>query len=365
MLIEVRPPGTGKTSLSLALAGYFRLELYLCHLPSIREDKNLEALFSSLPPRCIVLLEDIDAVGTSRKGKFDGGPGGEEEGDNSDSDDSDDSDSPSYDRSRVTLSGLLNVLDGVSSQEGRIVLMTSNMAHSLDKALVRPGRIDKMIFLGNISPRSAELMFLRMYAPDDHSDVPNNGLLSDSKSAEELQELALEFSSFIPDNLFTPAQLQGFLLNKRNSATAAAREVKEWAENEKKILDLAKKKAKDALTHKNKKRKNRALEKLAKTLKKAAEDEKSDAKDEQETEDELAKLAKAAERKRERKEAPIGDDEKTKLPDEAGGEKKDREPASASEEDKKTILSEVLEERNEPADGKKTIDTPPSNSTSG
>ena len=33
-------PGTGKTSLSLALAGFFGLELYLCHLPSVREDNE-------------------------------------------------------------------------------------------------------------------------------------------------------------------------------------------------------------------------------------------------------------------------------------------------------------------------------------
>lgn len=55
--------------------------------------------------------------------------------------------------SKCTLSGLLNVLDGVASQEGRIVLMTSNKANQLDPALVRPGRIDKKIFMGNISQR--------------------------------------------------------------------------------------------------------------------------------------------------------------------------------------------------------------------
>lgn len=265
----------------------------MCHLPSIREDNELERLFSSLPPRCIVLLEDIDAVGTKRKGHYDGAPDSEkknEEG--SESDGSDDSDS--YSRSRCTLSGLLNVLDGVSSQEGRIVLMTSNMAHKLDKALVRPGRIDKMIFLGNISSRSAELMFLRMYAPDDHlpSDKHNMRL------NEELQTLALDFSSCIPDNLFTPAQLQGFLLNRRDSATRAAREIQNWVDEEKKALDDAKQKAKDAAAWRSKKRKRRALEKIAKNLEKVAKDDK-------EVEDELEKLAVDVERKGERVEPSV------------------------------------------------------------
>jgi len=230
------PPGTGKTSLSLALAGAFGLELYLCHLPSIREDSELDRLFSALPPRCIVLLEDIDAVGTSRKGHYDGpksedkegkeGKEGEEEDSGNESDDS----SKDIQRgSRCTLSGLLNVLDGVSSQEGRIVLMTSNMAHKLDKALIRPGRIDKMIFLGNISPRSAELMFLRMYAPE------NTGAIKQSDG--ELEGMAKVFSTYIPDNMFTPAMLQGYLLNRRNSPMKAVDEIEGWVNVEKTSID--------------------------------------------------------------------------------------------------------------------------------
>ena len=107
-------------------------------------------------------------------------------------------------KSLVTLAGLLNVLDGVTSQEGRIVIMTSNFASKLDKALTRPGRIDHQVYLGNMSPESARLMFLRMYAPD--SDAPPLSSLLDS---ENLNKLATEFSTYIPKDEFTPAQLQG------------------------------------------------------------------------------------------------------------------------------------------------------------
>ena len=41
---------------------------------------------------------------------------------------------------RVTLSGLLNALDGVASSEGRIVFMPTNYVDRLDPALIRPGR---------------------------------------------------------------------------------------------------------------------------------------------------------------------------------------------------------------------------------
>jgi chaperone BCS1 len=243
-------PGTGKTSLSLALAGCFGLELYLCHLPSVREDNELERLFTALPPRCMVLLEDIDAVGIKRQS-----------GMVEDNDDDDDDDDKFSRPSRCTLSGVLNVLDGVSSQEGRIVLMTSNMAHKLDKALVRPGRIDKMIYLGNISQRSAELMFLRMYTPDRKNS--STAKLGD----EELQKLALEFSKNILDNTFTPAQLQGYLLNHRGSPVTAAAETSVWVEEEKAKMEEAKLRAKQAAEWRAKKRRAATMKLLAKNLK--------------------------------------------------------------------------------------------------
>ncbi|KAK5006420.1 hypothetical protein LTR28_006519, partial [Elasticomyces elasticus] len=65
-------PGTGKTSLSFALAGIFGLEIYVISLqePSLTEG-DLGLLFNSLPRRCIVLLEDIDSAGLLRDGKSD------------------------------------------------------------------------------------------------------------------------------------------------------------------------------------------------------------------------------------------------------------------------------------------------------
>jgi chaperone BCS1 len=57
------PPGTGKTSLSFALAGQFRLSIYCIALGEIGlTDTDLATLFGSLPERCIVLLEDVDSV---------------------------------------------------------------------------------------------------------------------------------------------------------------------------------------------------------------------------------------------------------------------------------------------------------------
>ncbi|KAH6645488.1 P-loop containing nucleoside triphosphate hydrolase protein, partial [Truncatella angustata] len=235
------PPGTGKTSLSLALAGRFSLELYIIHVPSLAADIELERLFTSLPPQCIVLLEDIDAVGMKRK------PDRED-------DDMDEKEIKEMRKlmahahirhGRVTLSGLLNVLDGVISQEGRIVLMTSNIADKLDEALVRPGRIDKMIFMGNIDGDAAEEMFLRMYTPDQN-ETPIVVEPRTDLSSEELKRFAFEFRSRIPDDTFTPAQIQGHLLNYCNHPEAAVANLEDWAEMEKRRMEEAEEKEEEA-----------------------------------------------------------------------------------------------------------------------
>ncbi|KXJ89980.1 P-loop containing nucleoside triphosphate hydrolase protein [Microdochium bolleyi] len=225
------PPGTGKTSLSLALAGHFGLELYLLHLPTIREDGDLERLFVTLPPQCIVLIEDIDAVGLKRQ-------------QNVEEDDKEAQLKMLRSAGHCTLSGLLNVLDGVASQEGRIVLMTSNFADKLDDALVRPGRIDRMIFLGNISKEAARLMYLRMYMPDRTTDAAEAPVVEIDE--ETLSKLASEFGDTIPDDAFTPAQLQGYLLNYRNAPVDATRDLAEWSANERVRMEEARVREKEA-----------------------------------------------------------------------------------------------------------------------
>jgi hypothetical protein len=56
-----RPPGTGKSSLSLSIAGECYLDIYILNISSVDED-SLRGLFAELPARCVVLLEDIDTV---------------------------------------------------------------------------------------------------------------------------------------------------------------------------------------------------------------------------------------------------------------------------------------------------------------
>lgn len=71
----------------------------------------------------------------------------------------------------MTFSGLLNTLDGVASADSRIVFMTTNHLERLDPALVRPGRVDLVSFLGDASPYQAQELFERFYGGStDESD---------------------------------------------------------------------------------------------------------------------------------------------------------------------------------------------------
>lgn len=64
---------------------------------------------------------------------------------------------PAYEGlSRVTLSGLLNAIDGVASSEDRVIFMTTNHVERLDSALIRPGRVDVKQFFGNCTPKMLE-----------------------------------------------------------------------------------------------------------------------------------------------------------------------------------------------------------------
>ncbi|KAK5678457.1 hypothetical protein LTS10_008901 [Elasticomyces elasticus] len=223
------PPGTGKTSYACALAGEYGLNVYLLNLTANNlTDHTLEELFEQLPKRAIVLLEDIDCAGVKREDMrvpvnrvklskrknrtmVDAGMTSGLFGD---------AGAPlmssiSVQRPGVTLSGLLNVLDGVRAAEGRILLMTSNNPDSLDKALVRPGRIDKKVLFGFASHEVATKMFTRIFSKSPQQ------LLEGEQRFDNIAELAKRFADQIPLDTVSPALIQCHLLGRRTDPNAA------------------------------------------------------------------------------------------------------------------------------------------------
>lgn len=168
------PPGTGKTSFICAIAGHLKLNICYLNLSSGNlDDDGLNRALNDAPGHSIILLEDIDAVFVQRH-------------------------QVSQDRHRrtVTFSGLLNALDGVRSQEGQIVMMTTNHKDNLDPALLRPGRADVHAHLNNASHSQMTNMFKRMFPDEDES-------------------MADKFANKLPEFKLSMAKIQGHLLKYR------------------------------------------------------------------------------------------------------------------------------------------------------
>jgi chaperone BCS1 len=121
------PPGTGKTSIVLALAGHLKRPVCVLNLGSIDNDDSLFEAITDAPQNAIILIEDIDCAAPSKS----------RENDDKKSDEDDDKSG-----SKVTKAGLLNALDGITTPDGRIFILTTNYPERLDAALIRPGRAD-------------------------------------------------------------------------------------------------------------------------------------------------------------------------------------------------------------------------------
>lgn len=193
------PPGTGKSSFIQALAGELNYDIAILNLSERGlVDDRLAYLLSVIPPRTLVLLEDVDAAFGNRRVQTD------EDG---------------YRGANVTFSGLLNALDGVASAEERIVFLTTNHVERLDEALVRPGRVDMTVRLGEATAYQVVKLWDRFYG--------------DLRESEKYQQIFLEklsslgligYTSDTPNRVGTStAALQGlFLYNKGNMQGAIA-----------------------------------------------------------------------------------------------------------------------------------------------
>lgn len=110
-------PGSGKTSLAAALAGELGMDVYVLNLAGTgMTDERLQDLIGTVRQGSMVIMEDADCT-IPQRDVVDG-------------------------NRRITLSGLLNCLDGITSREGCIIVMTTNRRDTLDSALLRPGRVD-------------------------------------------------------------------------------------------------------------------------------------------------------------------------------------------------------------------------------
>ncbi|KLO10975.1 P-loop containing nucleoside triphosphate hydrolase protein [Schizopora paradoxa] len=319
-------PGSGKTSLIHSLAGELGLDIYVVSLSSKgMSDNTLATLMGQVPSRCILLLEDLDAAftrGVSRDANSTGSPTSTTT--TSTTTTPKPTTAVESDGSTLSLSGLLNSLDGVAAAEGRLLFATTNHIERLDPALSRPGRMDVWVNFTNASKWQAEGIF-KCFFPSKASkereaaakakadaeargtsevgakNLPGSKRKASAHAApvldeEELNALAKRFSEQIPDDEMSVASLQGYLLKNKTRPRECVDEVAEWIikerelkaklkkekeEKEKKEKEEAEKKEKEEKEEKEKKEKEEkeAKEKEEKEAKEKEEKEKAEKKD--------------------------------------------------------------------------------------
>ncbi|KAI9168673.1 hypothetical protein LWI28_000265 [Acer negundo] len=151
------PPGTGKSSLIAAMANYLKFSIYDLELASIYCNSELRRLLVSTSNRSILVIEDIDCsieLQNRQSGEYE-----------------------PNESSQLTLSGLLNFIDGLWSSCGdeRVIVFTTNHKERLDSALLRPGRMDMHIHMSYCTPsgfRTLVSNYLGININDHHNLFP-------------------------------------------------------------------------------------------------------------------------------------------------------------------------------------------------
>ncbi|KAG6836567.1 hypothetical protein H0H93_006671 [Arthromyces matolae] len=340
-------PGSGKSSLIHAIAGELMLDIYVVSLSaSWISDSTLTTLMGRVPARCILLLEDLDAAFTRSATREENNRDKEKkEGPEPENTNATNNIGNGGHRSRsrrgdqlsdvntLSLSGLLNALDGVAAAEGRLLFATTNHLDRLDPALSRPGRMDVWIEFKNASKWQAEALFRNFFpsmedepeidieaetsstssgsaqdsnigsrpnsavwssvspsfsttsissffssplsSPTPSSPIGESSMLPTGLTASPLPQfgannqaylpppveehilaskhsakpldavtlgiLAKKFADGVPDDEFSVAALQGYLLRNKSQPEAAAHDVADWVKSEKEMRERLKK----------------------------------------------------------------------------------------------------------------------------
>ena len=273
-----------------SIAGELGLNVYIVTLSRAGlDDTALNQLISNMPRRCIALMEDIDAAfkrGITRDLSAEGHGSTSRAAEvavkkDEDTDDGEKEGPKPFEEadSRVTLSGLLNALDGIGAQEGRLLFATTNNYKALDPALCRPGRMDLHVEFHLASRYQAESMYKAFFMeaeaeesrdadsstsektcgktgaglpsppatppPSSPSASPKTATSAVDKtetpatftapvqlSKAQVDALAVRFADAIPERQFSMASLQGYLMLYMHDPRAAVANAPAWVEEE-------------------------------------------------------------------------------------------------------------------------------------
>lgn len=165
------PPGNGKTSLIRALANHLGKSIAFVKGSSLAGG-SVQQLIARTGSDKLIVVEDIDRSAVVNE------------------EDKEANDLGSRMAGNV-LQDILNLLDGVQGGNGQILITTANHPEKLDKAFMRPGRIDCKIELENADSEQSRLMFVKFFGEHGADDFAS-GIVPGEKSMAEVQQILLE-----------------------------------------------------------------------------------------------------------------------------------------------------------------------------
>lgn len=178
------------------------MDIYILNVSSNQlNDEKLSRLLHKVPQNSIVLMEDVDSCQSAVDQTLDHPLKHDNE------------------NQHISVSGLLNSIDGLSAQEGRILFLTTNHPEKLNPALVRPGRVDRKFTIGYADPSQVRKLFQNFYQDE---------MGYEDKMAQQFSE---KLTSFTKENI-TPAQLQGYFMKYRGQPQYALQNIHELFEKE-------------------------------------------------------------------------------------------------------------------------------------
>ena len=233
------PPGTGKSSMIAAMANLLNYDIYDVELTSVKDNTELRKLLIETTSKSIIVIEDIDCsldlTGQRKKKKK------EEEKEES-------KDDPllmkgkenESKESKVTLSGLLNFIDGLWSAcgEERLIVFTTNHVEKLDPALIRRGRMDKHIELSYCCFEAFKVLAKNYLDIDSHNLFPSIERLLGETNMTPADVAENLMPKSITDDLETACLedlIQAIETAKEEARVKAEKEAKEKEEEEKRL----------------------------------------------------------------------------------------------------------------------------------
>lgn len=185
-------PGTGKTSIIKALACHYNKNIAILNL-QMMTDETLEHAIATLPKGCILAIEDFDATkATKRRDRL--ATKTETSG--------------NMEIEMITLSGILNALDGVVGMDDTLTFLTTNVLDDIDPAIYRKGRVDYIYEIKAL--RHTEVLdYIELMFPG--SKVPEDMVFNDILGCD-LQAIYFDnhgdFMSFIGSIPWTPVTVE-------------------------------------------------------------------------------------------------------------------------------------------------------------